>query len=76
MTIYMSLLNLIAGPTSLFRLTTPGRRSDRNPVASLRHRSNQAPPRLIALWERRLRINSTRVRDLSPHLRRDIGLDI
>ena len=83
MTIYLSLLNYIAGgPASVFdRLTTLGRQSRRNAVASLRHSSNQAPPRsrstyLTSLWERRVRIQSIRTRDLSPHLRRDIGLDI
>lgn len=76
MTIYMSLLNLLANPTSVFeRLTTVGSRSERNAVASLRHLSNQAPPRSPSLWERRLRIQSIRARELSPHMRRDIGLD-
>jgi hypothetical protein len=77
MTIYMSLLNLLAGPASVFdRLTTVGRRSDRGATATLRHRSNQAPPRALALWERRLWTQTTHTRDLSPHLRRDIGLDM
>jgi hypothetical protein len=77
MTIYMSLLNLLAAPASIRnRLTTVGKHSDRSEIAKLRHRNNQAPPQTLALWERRLWTQTTRVRDLSPHLRRDIGLDM
>ena len=78
MALYLSFLNLIsAGPSILDRLTTVFRRNrSRNPRSILFSQSSQAPPRRRFrhdLW--RYRIQSVRLVDLSPHLRRDIGLD-
>jgi hypothetical protein len=82
MALYLSFLNLITGtPGFIDRLTT-GLRRDRNrrPRQILLSQSGQAPPRRSLgqrfrhdLW--RYRIQSIRPTDLSPHLRRDIGLD-
>jgi hypothetical protein len=78
MALYLSFLNLIAGsPGILDRLTTAFRR-DRNRGARpiLLSQSGQAPPRRRyrgELW--RYRVQSIRLVELSPHLRRDIGLD-
>jgi hypothetical protein len=78
MALYLSFMNLIAGsPGILDRLTTLFRR-DRNraPRPILLSQSGQAPPRRRfrgELW--RYRIQSIRLVELSPHLRRDIGLD-
>ncbi len=78
MALYLSFLNLIgAGPGILDRLTTLVRRDrSRRPRSILFSQSGQAPPRRRYrhdLW--RYRIQSVRLVDLSPHLRRDIGLD-
>jgi hypothetical protein len=77
MALYWSFLNLITGsPGFLDRLTTALRRDrDRQPRQTLLSQSGQAPPPRFrhALW--RYRIQSIRPTDLSPHLRRDIGLD-
>lgn len=78
MALYLSFLNLIAGsPGILDRLTTALRRDrKRSPQPSLLSQSGQAPPRRRhrgELW--RYRIQSIRLVELSPHLRRDIGLD-
>ena len=78
MALYLSFLNLIAGsPTILDRLTTAFRRDrKRGPSPSLLSQSGQAPPRRRfrgELW--RYRVQSIRLVELSPHLRRDIGLD-
>jgi hypothetical protein len=78
MTLYLSFLNLITGtPGFLDRLTTALRRDrNRQPRQTLLSQSGQAPPRRRfrgELW--RYRIQSIRPTDLSPHLRRDIGLD-
>jgi hypothetical protein len=81
MALYLTFLNLITGtPGFIDRLTT-GLRRDRNrsrPI--LLSQSGQAPPHRSVvrrlrpdLW--RYRIQSIRPTDLSPHLRRDIGLD-
>ena len=82
MTLYISLANLIAGaPALLDRLTTHVRRDrGRGPQPPGRARPGQSPPQAIGhnghgLWGYRLRIESIRPNDLSPHLRRDIGLD-
>lgn len=78
MALYLSFLNLISGsPSFIDRLTTVFRR-DRSgrPRSILFSQSGQAPPRRRYrhdLW--RYRIQSVRLVDLSPHLRRDIGLD-
>ena len=78
MALYLSFLNLITGaPGILDRLTTAFRR-DRKPGSRpvLLSQSGQAPPRRRFrhdLW--RYRIQSIRLVELSPHLRRDIGLD-
>jgi hypothetical protein len=78
MALYLSFLNLITGrPSVIDRLTTVFRR-DRNrlPRPIWLSQSGQAPPRRRFrhdLW--RYRIQSVRLVDLSPHLRRDIGLD-
>ena len=76
MALYLSFLNLITGtPGFIDRLTTVLRRDrHRGPRPSLYAQSGQAPPRRRdALW--RYRIQSIRPTELSPHLRRDIGLD-
>ena len=78
MALYLSFLNLITGAPSLIdRLTTVFRRDrNRRPWQILLSQSGQAPPRRRFrhdLW--RYRIQSVRFVDLSPHLRRDIGLD-
>jgi hypothetical protein len=77
MALYLSFLNLLTGtPTLIDRLTTALRRDrDRLPRQTLLSQSGQAPPRRFRreLW--RYRIQSIRPTDLSPHLRRDIGLD-
>ena len=82
MALYLSFLNLIAGaPSLLDRLTTALRPDrDRRPPSIMLSQSGQAPPRRFLdrrfrheLW--RYRIQSIRPTDLSPHLRRDIGLD-
>ena len=78
MALYLSFLNLITGmPTLIDRLTTSVRRDrNRRPPQILLSQSGQAPPRRRFrhdLW--RYRIQSVRFVDLSPHLRRDIGLD-
>jgi hypothetical protein len=82
MALYLSFLNLITGtPGIIDRLTTAFRR-DRipgpRPIPTAQ--SGQAPPgssigrrRRGELW--RYRIQSIRPADLSPHQRRDIGLD-
>ena len=82
MALYMSFLNLITGaPGVIDRLTTVLRRdASRRPRQILLSQSGQAPPpstsrRQRGLWANRLRIQSLRLNDLSPHLRRDIGLD-
>jgi hypothetical protein len=82
MALYLSFLNLITGmPTLIDRLTTNVRRDrNRRPLQIMLSQSGQAPPQLSPrrrfrhdLW--RYRIQSVRFVDLSPHLRRDIGLD-
>jgi hypothetical protein len=82
MALYLSFLNLITGtPSFIDRLTTALRRDrNRRPRQILLSQSGQAPPRHSVsrrfrhdLW--RYRIQSIRPTDLSPHLRRDIGLD-
>jgi hypothetical protein len=78
MALYLSFLNLIAGsPGILNRLTTALRRDrPRSPRSALLSQSGQAPPRRRfrgELW--RYRVQSIRLVELSPHLRRDIGLD-
>jgi hypothetical protein len=78
MALYLSFLNLIAGsPGILDRLTTALRRDrNRGPRPIPLAQSGQAPPRRryrTELW--RYRVQSIRLVELSPHLRRDIGLD-
>ena len=78
MALYLSFLNLISGgPSFVDRLTTVFKRDrSRGPRPVLFAQSGQAPPRRRfrhELW--RYRIQSVRLTDLSPHLRRDIGLD-
>jgi hypothetical protein len=78
MALYLSFLNLIAGSPGLFnRLTTALRRDrPRGPRPILLSQSGQSPPRRRfrgELW--RYRVQSIRLVELSPHLRRDIGLD-
>jgi len=78
MALYLSFLNLITGsPSFIDRLTTVLRRDrNRSPRQVLLSQSGQAPPRRrfrSELW--RYRIQSIRLTELSPHLRRDIGLD-
>lgn len=78
MALYLSFLNLITGsPSFIDRLTTALRRDDsRGARQVLLSQSGQAPPRRrfkSELW--RYRIQSVRLTELSPHLRRDIGLD-
>jgi hypothetical protein len=82
MALYLSFLNLIGGtPGFIDRLTTALRRDrNRRPRSILRSQSGQAPPHRSVgrrfrpeLW--RYRVQSIRPTDLSPHLRRDIGLD-
>ena len=78
MALYLSFLNLITGsPSFIDRLTTALRRDrNRQPRQILLSQSGQAPPRRrlrSELW--RYRIQSIRLTELSPHLRRDIGLD-
>jgi hypothetical protein len=82
MALYLSFLNLIAGsPGILDRLTTAFRRDRRRDPRPLPlAQSGQAPPRIPTrrrfrhdLW--RYRVQSIRLVELSPHLRRDIGLD-
>jgi hypothetical protein len=82
MALSLSFLNLIAGsPGILDRLTTALRRDrKRGPRPILLSQSGQAPPRKSLgrrfrqdLW--RYRVQSIRLVELSPHLRRDIGLD-
>jgi hypothetical protein len=82
MTISLNLLSLISSVASLAdRLTTVFRRvAQRGPrLGGLQ--SSQSPPRLARgrgigrLWAYRHRIVTLRPGDLTPHLRRDIGLD-
>ena len=82
MALYLSFLNLIAGsPGILNRLTTALRRDrPQGPRPILLSQSGQSPPpRAVGrrfrgeLW--RYRVQSIRLVELSPHLRRDIGLD-
>jgi hypothetical protein len=78
MALYLSFLNLITGtPSFIDRLTTALRRDrNRRPRQILLSQSGQAPPRRRFrhdLW--RYRVQSIRLVELSPHLRRDIGLD-
>ena len=81
MTLYLSFLNAITGtPNFIDRLTTALRRNRNRSRPILLSQSGQAPPRRSLgrrfrneLW--RYRIQSIRPTDLSPHLRRDIGLD-
>jgi hypothetical protein len=76
MALYLSFLNLITNAPLLDRLTTALRRDrNRRPRQILLSQSGQAPPRRLrgGLWA--YRIQSLRLNDLSPHLRRDIGLD-
>ncbi|MDQ7246113.1 hypothetical protein [Dongia sedimenti] len=81
MALYLSFLNLIgATPGFIDRLTTALRRDrHRRPRPIMLSQSGQAPPRSLGrrfqheLW--RYRVQSIRPTDLSPHLRRDIGLD-
>ena len=78
MALYLSFLNLITGtPSFIDRLTTALRRdANRRPRQILLSQSGQAPPKRRfrhELW--RYRVHSVRFVDLSPHLRRDIGLD-
>ena len=78
MALYLSFLNLIAGsPGILDRLTTALRRDRKQSQRSIQlSQSGQAPPQRRyrgELW--RYRIQSIRLVELSPHLRRDIGLD-
>jgi hypothetical protein len=77
MALYWSFLNLITGaPSILDRLTAALKRDgNRRARQILLSQSGQAPPRRLkhGLW--RYRVHSVRLNDLSPHLRRDIGLD-
>jgi hypothetical protein len=81
MALYLSFLNLITGaPGIIGRLTTAFRRdAGRRPRLIVLAQSGQAPPRIRprrlrrGLWA--YRIQSVRLDDLSPHLRRDLGLD-
>ena len=77
MALYLNFLNLITGtPSFIDRLTTALRRDRNRSRPILPSQSGQAPPRRRfrhELW--RYRIQSIRPTDLSPHLRRDIGLD-
>ena len=82
MALYMSFLNLLTGsPGFIDRLTTALKRDrSRQPRSLMLSQSGQAPPQQSLgrrvrreLW--RYRIQSIRPTDLSPHLRRDIGLD-
>lgn len=78
MTLYMNLISRIAGAPSLVdRLTAVFRRDsgrERRPTAPAQ--SSQSPPsRKHGIWAHRLRIQTIRMNDLSPHLRRDIGLE-
>ena len=81
MALYLNLLNLITGtPGFIDRLTTALRRNRNRSRPILLSQSGQAPPQRRPrrgfghdLW--RYRIQSIRPTDLSPHLRRDIGLD-
>ena len=84
MALYLSFLNLITGasgvPGIVDRLTTAFRRdASRRPRLVVLSQSGQAPPKVQprrlrrGLWA--YRIQSVRLDDLSPHLRRDIGLD-
>jgi hypothetical protein len=77
MALYLNFLNLITGtPSFIDRLTTALRRNRNRSRPILLSQSGQAPPRRRfrhELW--RYRIQSIRPTDLSPHLRRDIGLD-
>ncbi|HVT51518.1 MAG TPA: hypothetical protein VHE77_08120 [Dongiaceae bacterium] len=89
MTHYLSLANLLANlPEILDRLTTSVRRNgSRSDRSRLHLQSSQSPPRLtgglmesrerrdLGLWAHRLRIQDAKAEYLSPHLRRDIGLD-
>ena len=81
MALYLSFLNLITGvPGIVGRLTTAFRRdASRRPRLIVLSQSGQAPPRAQPRRVRRglwaYRIQSVRLGDLSPHLRRDIGLD-
>ena len=78
MALYLSFLNVITGLPIIDRLTT-ALRHGRRPRSILLSQSGQSPPRATArrqrggLWA--YRIQSIRPTDLSPHLRRDIGLD-
>ena len=79
MTHYIALANLLANlPDVLDRLTTLVRRkSGKGSNSRLHQQSSQSPPgRQKSLWAYRLRIESVRPETLSPHLRRDIGLDL
>jgi hypothetical protein len=78
MALYLSFLSLITGtPGVIDRLTTAFRRDrNRDPRPTLPSQSGQSPPHRRfrhELW--RYRIQSIRLTELSPHLRRDIGLD-
>lgn len=78
MTHYLSLANLLANlPEILDRLTTLARpKGDKSSNLRLHLKSSQSPPRRRkSLWAYRLRIEGVRPETLSPHLRRDIGLD-
>ena len=82
MALYLSFLNLIAGsPGILNRLTTALRRDrSRGPRPVLRSQSGQAPPlrsggRRFRAARWRYRVQSSRLVELSPLLRRDIGLE-
>ena len=90
MTHYLSLANLLASlPEILERLTTAVRRGgSRSNRSRLHAQSGQSPPGLtggliesrerrnLGLWAHRLRIQDAKAESLSPHLRRDIGLDM
>ena len=78
MALYLSFQNLIAGSSGILsRLTTAFRRDrPQGPRPILLSQSGQSPPRRRfrgELW--RYRVQSIRLVELSPHLRRDIGLD-
>ena len=89
MALYLSFLNLLTGvpgvPGIVGRLTTVFRRNaGQHSRQILLSQSGQSPPngsppsaptrrRQRGLWVHR--IQAVRLNDLSPHLRRDIGLD-
>jgi hypothetical protein len=70
----INFLQLLTGaPVLLDRLTTRARRGRiQGPGAVTRANPGQSPP---GLWRERLRVERIHPTDLSPHLRRDIGLD-